>query len=318
MSELGNKEVMARNIERYMKAHNETRKELSEILDVPYTTVSNWLKGNTYPRIDKIELMAKHWDVKKSDLIESKSISEKYIDAYDLILEHDNEHPGSELPDILKLVDLSGLPKVKENRETLLARQLAPAELVKIAYNLNETGNKALIAHGHLLELDKSNLLTEKERRFRLAQEAGAINNHDAPEPVRTIRHYLAPAAAGYANPVEGSDYEDIPLPPGAPDWADFSIDISGDSMEPYIKDGSTIYVERDVSLQDFDVGVFYLDGDIFIKQFAPSYDGSVYLLSANPRREDANKFISKDSNSTLICYGKAILPRKLPAPEYV
>ena len=139
----------------------------------------------------------------------------------------------------------------------------------------------------------------------------------DAEEKPVYIRHYLAPAAAGYANPVEGSDYEDIPLPPGAPDWADFSIDISGDSMEPYIKDGSTIYVERDVSLQDFDVGVFYLDGDIFIKQFAPSYDGSVYLLSANPKREDANKFISKDSGSTLICYGKAILPRRLPAPNY-
>lgn len=31
------------------------------------------------------------------------------------------------------------------------------------------------------------------------------------------IRHYLVPAAAGYASPVQGSDYEMIPLPENAP-----------------------------------------------------------------------------------------------------
>lgn len=37
------------------------------------------LKGNTYPRIDKIEMMANYFGIEKSDLIEDKSdINEPY------------------------------------------------------------------------------------------------------------------------------------------------------------------------------------------------------------------------------------------------
>lgn len=72
MSDLGNKEIMAQNIEKFMALHNETRKDLATILGTPYTTVTNWIKAETYPRIDKIEMMAAHWGVKKSDLVEHK------------------------------------------------------------------------------------------------------------------------------------------------------------------------------------------------------------------------------------------------------
>lgn len=72
MGELGNKAVMANNIEKYMALHGETRKDICAVLGVPYTTVTNWVKGNTYPRIDKIELLASHWGIQKSDLVEQK------------------------------------------------------------------------------------------------------------------------------------------------------------------------------------------------------------------------------------------------------
>lgn len=70
-SDLGNKEVMASNIQKYMDMHNETRIDICKILNTPYTTVTNWLKANTYPRIDKIEMLSIHWGINKSDLIES-------------------------------------------------------------------------------------------------------------------------------------------------------------------------------------------------------------------------------------------------------
>ena len=76
------------------------------------------------------------------------------------------------------------------------------------------------------------------------------------------IKHYLVPAAAGYASPIQGEDYELIPLPAGAPAGADFCISIDGDSMEPYIPNGSMVYVRRDSPLSEFDVGVFFVDGD--------------------------------------------------------
>lgn len=67
---LGNKQVMSQNIKRLMRDNQIDRKTLSENLDVKYTTLSDWINAVTYPRIDKIEKMARYFNVTKSDLIE--------------------------------------------------------------------------------------------------------------------------------------------------------------------------------------------------------------------------------------------------------
>ncbi|UJS28452.1 LexA family transcriptional regulator [Macrococcoides canis] len=78
---LGNKEVMAKNISRLMKEKGVDRTKLSNDLKVKYTTLSDWINAKTYPRIDKIELMANYFDVSKSELVEDKSISFEKIEA---------------------------------------------------------------------------------------------------------------------------------------------------------------------------------------------------------------------------------------------
>ncbi len=69
---LENKEVMAKNIRRYMDENGKTRHDVCKALGVPYSTFSEWLTGKKYPRIDKIELMANYFGCEKSDLIEDK------------------------------------------------------------------------------------------------------------------------------------------------------------------------------------------------------------------------------------------------------
>ena len=69
---LGNKQVMAKNISRFMKENNIDRKKLSNDLKVKYTTLSDWINAKTYPRIDKIELLADYFNVTKADLVEDK------------------------------------------------------------------------------------------------------------------------------------------------------------------------------------------------------------------------------------------------------
>ncbi|QEX30717.1 helix-turn-helix domain-containing protein [Staphylococcus lugdunensis] len=69
---LGNKQVMAKNISRLMKENNLDRKKLSNDLKVKYTTLSDWINAKTYPRIDKIELLADYFNVTKADLVEDK------------------------------------------------------------------------------------------------------------------------------------------------------------------------------------------------------------------------------------------------------
>ena len=85
MSDLGNKEIMAKNIKYYMDLHGKTRNEICEALGVKYTTFSDWVKGNSYPRIDKIELLANYFGIEKSDLVEDKTKQLNTDAIYNLI-----------------------------------------------------------------------------------------------------------------------------------------------------------------------------------------------------------------------------------------
>ena len=76
MSDLGNKEIFSKNLKRYMNQKNINTMDLSKSLNQAYSTVADWVKGNSYPRIDKIEMLANYFRIEKSDLIEDKSIKE--------------------------------------------------------------------------------------------------------------------------------------------------------------------------------------------------------------------------------------------------
>lgn len=74
-SNLGNKEVFAKNLASYVKRSGKQQKEIAEIVGVPPSTFNGWMKAKKYPRIDKIEKLADYFGCKKSDLIEKKPTS---------------------------------------------------------------------------------------------------------------------------------------------------------------------------------------------------------------------------------------------------
>ena len=76
MSSLGNKEVMSKNLKYYIERSGKDRRELAETWGFPYSTVSEWINGKKYPRIDRIEIMADYFGILKSDLIEEKTEEE--------------------------------------------------------------------------------------------------------------------------------------------------------------------------------------------------------------------------------------------------
>lgn len=80
MSGLGNKEVMAKNIRYYMEKRGLNAKDFSIELNFKYSTVLDWLNAKTYPRIDKIEMMANYFNIEKSDLVEDKDKEKENID----------------------------------------------------------------------------------------------------------------------------------------------------------------------------------------------------------------------------------------------
>lgn len=64
MSSLGNKTIIAEK--------EVTKTELAEAIGVAYTTLADWLKAKTYPRIGRIEEVTDYFGIEKSDLVESK------------------------------------------------------------------------------------------------------------------------------------------------------------------------------------------------------------------------------------------------------
>jgi len=129
----------------------------------------------------------------------------------------------------------------------------------------------------------------------------------------RTIPLYRSPAAAGYAAPVFGTDYESIPVTDEVPQAAEFAVRIQGDSMAPYIPDGSVVYVNRD-PLKAGDVGIFCVDGDMFCKQYYKDPAGVVYLFSLNRARADADVVLLPGGSRGLACFGR-VLMHSLPLP---
>ena len=91
----------------------------------------------------------------------------------------------------------------------------------------------------------------------------------DAPPTPKTCSmiRYEYPAAAGLPLYAE-SDYERIEVPEDeVPCGADFGIRISGDSMEPTIADGSTVWVHKQQNIRDGEIGILMLGDSAVCKR---------------------------------------------------
>jgi transcriptional regulator with XRE-family HTH domain len=73
VSNLGNKEIFAKNLAFYLERSGKDQKEVAEVVGVAPSTFNEWMKAKKYPRIDKIEMLANYFGILKSDLIEQVS-----------------------------------------------------------------------------------------------------------------------------------------------------------------------------------------------------------------------------------------------------
>jgi repressor LexA len=69
------KEIMSKNIKAQLNKRRMSQTDLAKDLNLPEMTVSNWIKAKTYPRVDKIQLMADYFGILRSDLTEDKPVN---------------------------------------------------------------------------------------------------------------------------------------------------------------------------------------------------------------------------------------------------
>ena len=80
---LGNKEIMAENIQYYLAKNAKAPIDMVRDLEFKQTTVYDWINARTYPRIDKIEMMANYFGIDKSDLVEKRNTDEIHSNKKD-------------------------------------------------------------------------------------------------------------------------------------------------------------------------------------------------------------------------------------------
>ena len=130
---------------------------------------------------------------------------------------------------------------------------------------------------------------------------------------VRTIPLYTSPAAAGFAAPVFGEDYELIQVSGDVPPGAELAVRMEGDSMAPYIPSGSVIYIHH-APLANGDVGLFCIGGAMLVRQYIRGEGGAVRLLPLNRTAGEVLTFPTGGVSGPT-CFGRALL-RTLPLPE--
>lgn len=71
MEESYYREVFSRNLRRYMALNNKSQVDLINDLGFNRSSVSTWVNGTRLPRMDKVDMLAQYFNIKRSDLIET-------------------------------------------------------------------------------------------------------------------------------------------------------------------------------------------------------------------------------------------------------
>lgn len=151
--------------------------------------------------------------------------------------------------------------------------------------NLNEIGVAKVMDYIHLLE---------KSGEYKTADII----------PIHILRErkvFYTTVSAGTGSFLDGEDYE-MYTSLDIPEEASFGVYVSGDSMEPRYHNEELIWIEQTEQLEDGEIGIFYLDGNAYVKKFQNNGNGT-YLVSLNKKYDP----IPVTENNSFKIFGRVL-----------
>ncbi len=113
------------------------------------------------------------------------------------------------------------------------------------------------------------------------------------------LDYYGYPASAGTGTFLDNETPEDIFVKEcSEAEDADYVIPISGDSMEPTYHSEDKVFVEKCDSIEEGEIGIFVINGDVFIKEL-----GKNCLISHN----STYKPIKLGASDSVYCCGRVL-----------
>ena len=189
---------------------------------------------------------------------------------------------GSGRPDCEKIAKLCDLLDV--SADELIGCKVMHHRPTATEWNMIQK-YRALDEHGkeivdYLIEVEHKRIaVAEKKPKLRMLK----------------IDYYALPASAGTGNFLDGEFAEELLVPESdIAEQADFVISVGGDSMEPTFHNGDKVFVEKCDSVDIGEIGIFVVNGDVYIKE-----RGNNQLISHNKKY---NPIVLSEHDSAFCC----------------
>ena len=193
---------------------------------------------------------------------------------------------GSGRPDCEKIAKLCDLLEV--SADELIGCKVMHHRPTATEWNMIQK-YRALDEHGkevvdYLIEVEHKRIaVAEKKPKLRMLK----------------IDYYILPASAGTGNFLDSEFAEELLVPESdIAEQADFVISVGGDSMEPTFHNGDKVFVEKCDSVNIGEVGIFVVNGDVYIKE-----RGNNCLVSHNPKYNP----IALSEHDSAFCCGRVL-----------
>lgn len=237
-----------------------TKTSLSQKSEIPYTTIDAWYKkGYEGLKLTTLRKLARYFNTTLDYWFIDEITDPNYGKTSGFKVDYDEmEHIKK-----YRSLDNSG----RERIDYELARELERVTQIREM----ETSSH-----------DKDERIIDLEERL-------------VPRRIFSYHGKIAAAGTSYGFDDITSGTIEVPLDK-ADESADYTIGVSGDSMEPTYYDGDIVYVQKATHLDVGDVGIFQKDNCIYIKEV-----GENGLLSHN------ENYKPMTNGGDVICLGKVL-----------
>ena len=212
----------------------------------------------------------------QKELGEIVGVTSSAITNYETEISHPKE------PVMYALIDALGVEPNYLFQDCIKNAPSVSDEAMRLARDydtaLDDRGRK-MVRGLAVLEIGYAEKRAEKEKAERKAELIKHREETADEIAVYVTTLYHQPVSAGNGENAAYDYSETVQLKKMPPNGTSYIVPVQGDSMEPLFSDGDKVFVRAQIDIEPGQTGVFYMDGQMWIKEL-----GDGVLLSRNPK----------------------------------
>ena len=254
------KSIFSLNLRYLLSNKNVPQIEVANKIGVSPQTFNTWVQGIAYPRMDKIQMLADYFSIRKSDLIEKRqNINTTMTIGERIKLRREElQITQEELAQKLGYKSRSSINKIE-----LGGNELTQRKIMDIAHALQTTPSYIM---GWL-----DDVVTEEPTPKRKGVVIPVLGHVAAGIPIEMIEDII--------------DTEEIPEDM-AKHGEFFALKIKGDSMTPSINNSDVVIVRQQEDAENGDIVIAAINGNDAVCKRLKKYSDGISLISLNPAYE--------------------------------